>query len=123
MKRLSLSLLSFHLACASTPSATPSDLVYVNVIAACSSESMPGATGELVGPNGVIMSRDVAGIDGALRFQRYNVDRATYLIVCHEGYSCGIMKLKANGASNPDYIVLAPQMAVQTFHTNRSDRP
>lgn len=98
-----------------TSAATEPDTVLVNVVSACTPQSLPGAVGEVVGSDGLVRATTVAGVDGALRIRRQDLRDAAYLVVCHPGYVCGVLKLTDRAGQISNAIVLAPEMAVQTL--------
>lgn len=121
MRRVTLLVFLLCTACATHSGSKQIEVVYVNVVGACPTQSLPGATGELVGRNGAILAAAVAGVDGALRFSKRDMESANLLIVCHKDYSCGAMKLDARVL--PASIVLAPQMAIQTIRVDPHAEP
>jgi|GEM_PF-6049068 len=90
-----------------------SGMVSVNVVGACPVRSLSGATVELRSKDSALLAQTLTGSDGSAAFSAAVFKQAAVIVVCHDDFFCGVLKL-TNHTGTAFFIALAPAMLSST---------
>jgi hypothetical protein len=96
--------------------------VIVNVVSACPVRSIIGASVEIRASDGRVISQSKTGVDGAARFSLNNIENGTLMIICHDDFFCGVIRLSQEDDVTRYFIALAPVMIADSDATRSNDR-